>query len=232
MTRSTYSHTSPHQPTGDPRRVAVQSQLRQHRPCRTSMGSSRRDSGGGSRSSRVDGGSTNTRCCRLTTTGTHLNSVGRATVVDVGGPSRPFGSLQGCCRRLLAHSSSSVQEGNYSGHGKIRQVHCRRDRKHSPHTSDQTAGSPTPPARVAPRRSLRLAERTLSRPAQLRFLTMPTHRVARRAARGHPSQAQRRSVIGTPVHRRLEKMILLAFNKFSWSIGHAVGRECQGTRRL
>ena len=44
------------------------------------------------------------------------------------------------------------------------------------------------------------------------------------------SQAQRRSVIGTPVHRRLEKMILLAFNKFSWSIGHAVGRECQGTR--
>ena len=157
------------------------------------MGSSRRDSGGGSRSSRVDGGSTNTRCCRLTTTGTHLNSVGRATVVDVGGPSRPFGSLQGCCRRLLAHSSASVQEGNYSEHGKIRQVHCRRDRKHSPHTSDQTAGSPTPPARVVPRRSLRLAERTLSRPAQLRFLTMPTHRVARRAARGHPSQAQRRS---------------------------------------
>ena len=128
-------------------------------------------------------GSTNTRCCRLTTTGTHLNSVGRATVVDVGGPSRPFGSLQGCCRRLLAHSSASVQEGNYSEHGKIRQVHCRRDRKHSPHTSDQTAGSPTPPARVVPRRSLRLAERTLSRPAQLRFLTMPTHRVARRAAR-------------------------------------------------
>ena len=40
-------------------------------------------------------------------TGTHLNSVGRATVVDVGGPSRPFGSLQGCCRRLLAHSSAS-----------------------------------------------------------------------------------------------------------------------------
>ena len=121
---------------------------------------------------------------------------------------RPFGTLRGDhSRAYFTTGTPAIQKRQQSRERQVAEVNARRDLEGLSDARQQAATSAPPRTWADARRCLRLCQRPGNLATLFGLFAMLAHVTARRAApdgaaRGHPSQAQRRSVIGTALGDR------------------------------